>query len=57
VAPKNERQKCNRNPAYQSVFSAVSKKEEEEGTAQKDGTSESRKTKEGKVGVIEKTFE
>jgi hypothetical protein len=57
MAPKNERHKSNRNPAYGSVSSAVSKKEEEEGTAQKDGTSKRVKTKERKVGVVEETFE
>ena len=57
MAPKNERHKSNRNPGYGSVSSAVSKKEEEEGTAQKDGTSKWVKTKERKVGVVEETFE
>jgi hypothetical protein len=57
VAPKNERQKGNRNPANHFVSPAVSKKEKEEGTAQKDGTSKRRKTKKGKVGVVAETFE
>ena len=57
MAPKNERQKSDRNPAHHSVFSAVSKKEEEEGTAQKDGTSKWLKTQERKVGVVEETCE
>ena len=57
MAPKNERQKSNRNPAYHSVFSAVSKKKEEEGTAQKDRTPKWIKTKKGKVGVVAETFE
>ena len=57
MAPKNERQKCNRDPAYHFEFSTVSKKKEEEGTAQKDGTSERIKTQEGKVGVVVETCE
>ena len=36
MAPENESQKSNRNPRYDSVFSAAPKKKEEEGTAQED---------------------
>ena len=57
MAPKNERQKSNRNPGYHFVFSAASKKKEEERTAQKDRTPKWIKTKEGKVRVVAETCE
>src|SRR4029079_19072255 len=56
VAPKNERQKSNRNPAHDFVFSAASKKKEQEGTAQKNRTPKRVKTYERKIGVVAKTL-
>lgn len=52
MAPKNERQKCNRNPAYCLVFSAASKKKEKEGTAEKDRAPKWIKTEIRKTGII-----
>ena len=57
MAPQNECQKPDRNPAYYFVFAAASKEEEQERAAQKDGTSKRRKTKERKVRVVLKTFQ
>jgi hypothetical protein len=56
VAPKNERQNSNRNPAYHFVFSAVSKKKEQKGSAEKDRTPKWIKRNKRKVGVVAKTL-